>query len=382
MPGPRSRPCPRRTGRPGSRPRRSRTRAGGPRRGRRGCCSPGSSGTPFGHRPAARARRRARAGSRSAAAARRGAGRRRSARRRRRPSPNGSGVAFGSRLRRYSSSFATPSACPMPSRRTPMFDCNAYAARLQAREVLLPGRASPPDGGVSAETGLEPASVSLEPDYNQGKSAVDSVDSAMPQGRASGEDADGAEPRRRLRRRSSSPGMPSSSSSASASASRSSCAAPSWSACAPPSGSGTIASITPSSRQCAASGLNAAAAFFACAGVAPEDRRAALGRDHRVDRVLLHQHAVGERDRDRAAGAALADHARDRRHLEPRHHGLRARDRAALAVLLGGDARIRAGRVDERERPGSRAGRRAPSPASPCGSPRDRPSRSCGARAP
>ena len=73
---------------------------------------------------------------------------------------------------------------------------------------------------------------------------------------------------------------------------------------------------TPSSRQCAASGLNAAAAFLRLARVAPEDRGAALGRDDRVDRVLLHQHAVGDGDRDRAARAALADDARDGRHAQ------------------------------------------------------------------
>src|SRR5947207_3316853 len=33
--------------------------------------------------------------------------------------------------------------------------------------------------------------------------------------------------------------------------------------------------------------------------IAPEDRRATLGRDHGVDRVLLHQHAIGERRRNR-----------------------------------------------------------------------------------
>ena len=84
-------------------------------------------------------------------------------------------------------------------------------------------------------------------------------------------------------------------------------------------------------------------------GVTPEDRRAALGRDDRVDRVLLHQHPVRDRDRDGAAGAALADHDRDGRHAEPRHHGLGTGDRAALTVLLGGDARVGTGGVDERE---------------------------------
>ena len=46
-------------------------------------------------------------------------------------------------------------------------------------------------------------------------------------------------------------------------------------------------------------------------GVLPEDRGAALGRDHRIDRVLQHRDAVGRGEGHRAAGAALADdHAR------------------------------------------------------------------------
>ena len=65
----------------------------------------------------------------------------------------------------------------------------------------------------------------------------------------------------RRSRRSSSPGMGSSSSSAASREDPSKRAASSWSVCAPSTGSGTIASITPSSRQCIASGLNAAAAF-------------------------------------------------------------------------------------------------------------------------
>ena len=85
------------------------------------------------------------------------------------------------------------------------------------------------------------------------------------------------------------------------------------------------------------------------ARVAPQDRGAALRRDDRVDRVLLHQHAIGDGDRDRAARSALADDARDGRDVQPHHRRLRARDRAALAVLLGRDARIRTGRVDHRD---------------------------------
>ena len=123
---------------------------------------------------------------------------------------------------------------------------------------------------------------------------------------------------------------------------RAACAASSWSVCAPPAGSGTIASMTPSSRQCAASGLERGGGLPRLARVAPEDRGAALGRDHRVDRVLLHQHAVGERDRDRAAGAALADDARDRRHA-----------RAAPSAPASGRSR-RPGRAARRPRPGRR----------------------------
>src|SRR5581483_5852506 len=49
------------------------------------------------------------------------------------------------------------------------------------------------------------------------------------------------------------------------------------------------------------------------------------------------------------ARASLADDAGDGRDGEPGHERLRGRDRATLAVLLGGDARIRARRVDERD---------------------------------
>ena len=63
--------------------------------------------------------------------------------------------------------------------------------------------------------------------------------------------------------------------------------------------------------------------------VAPEDRRAALRRDHRVDRVLEHQHAIGDADRERAAGAALADHAR---HLGTRRRTISSMDCAIAAA--------------------------------------------------
>ncbi len=75
---PRSPPCRRRTVPSGSRPRRSRTRAGGPRRAPQGAAGPARAARPSG-RPSSPARRCARAGSRSATGARRGAARRRSA---------------------------------------------------------------------------------------------------------------------------------------------------------------------------------------------------------------------------------------------------------------------------------------------------------------
>ena len=65
-PSPRSRPCRLRRSPSGSRPRRSRTRAGGPRRGRRGGAGRSRAGRPSAP-PSSRARRRAPGGSRSGA---------------------------------------------------------------------------------------------------------------------------------------------------------------------------------------------------------------------------------------------------------------------------------------------------------------------------
>ncbi len=111
---------------------------------------------------------------------------------------------------------------------------------------------------------------------------------------------------------------PASSSRCATSASRRSAAAASWSTCAPPSGSGTMPSITPQLEAVRGVRLERRRGLLRLRRVAPEDRGAALGRDHRVDRVLLHQHAVGDGDRDRAARAALADHDGDGRDAEPR----------------------------------------------------------------
>ena len=53
--------------------------------------------------------------------------------------------------------------------------------------------------------------------------------------------------------------------------------------------------------------------------VAPQDGGAALGRDHRVDGVLEHQHAVAHADGERAAAAPLAGDDRDDRHPQAGH---------------------------------------------------------------
>ena len=135
---PRSRPCRRRTGPSGSRPRRSRTRAGGPRRGRRGAAGPARAARPSAP-PSSRARRRARAGSRSGAAARRGAGRRRSAPSPRFLPPNGSGVFLGSRLRLYSASFALGTRASLPCAR-------AFLRFVPFCVSLRRTRAAPPSG--------------------------------------------------------------------------------------------------------------------------------------------------------------------------------------------------------------------------------------------
>lgn len=49
-------------------------------------------------------------------------------------------------------------------------------------------------------------------------------------------------------------------------------------------------------------------------GGAPEDRGTAFGRNHGIDGMLQHHHAVGGGDGDRAARAAFADDDRYQRH--------------------------------------------------------------------
>ena len=82
-------------------------------------------------------------------------------------------------------------------------------------------------------------------------------------------------------------------------------------------------------------------------GVAPQDRRAAFGRDHAVDGELVHQDAVADGDAERAAAAAFAVHDHDDRHVEHRHLAQVEGNRLGDAALLGLDARIGRRRVDE-----------------------------------
>src|SRR5579859_750307 len=88
---------------------------------------------------------------------------------------------------------------------------------------------------------------------------------------------------------------------------------------------------------------------LALARVLPEDGGAALRRDHGIDRILEHEHAVGEADGQRAARASLADHGGDRGRAQGGHLNQVGRDGRGLAALLGAEPRMRAGDVDQRD---------------------------------
>ena len=123
--------------------------------------------------------------------------------------------------------------------------------------------------------------------------------------------------------------------------------APSGSVCAPPIGSVTISSMMPSAQQVGRRDLQRLGRLDLAAGVAPQDRGAAFGRNHAVDGELVHQDAVADGDAERAAAAALAVHDDDDRHVEHRHLAQVERDRLGDAALLGLDAGIGRRRVDE-----------------------------------
>ena len=93
----------------------------------------------------------------------------------------------------------------------------------------------------------------------------------------------------------------------------------------------------PELEQVLGGDLHADRSVLGLAGVVPQDRGRSFGRDHAVDGMLEHQHAIGRGDGDGTAGAAFADDHRYVRDAE-RQAGIgRACDRFRLATLLGTD---------------------------------------------
>src|SRR5579885_3045875 len=80
----------------------------------------------------------------------------------------------------------------------------------------------------------------------------------------------------------------------------------------------------------------------------PENRGAALRRDHGIRAVLQHQEAVADPDGERAAGAALARDDGNDRDAEHGHLEEVTGDRLALAALFGADPGVGALRINQR----------------------------------
>ena len=81
----------------------------------------------------------------------------------------------------------------------------------------------------------------------------------------------------------------------------------------------------------------------------PQNRGAALGADHRINRVLHHDELVGHRNRQGAARATLANDGGDDGHLQLRHLENIAANGLGLAALLGVNTRVGARRIDKSE---------------------------------
>ena len=81
------------------------------------------------------------------------------------------------------------------------------------------------------------------------------------------------------------------------------------------------------------------------AAVLPEDRRKAFRREHAVYGVFQHPEAVGNRDRQRAAAAALSGDQSDHRHSQAAHEHDALGNGLALSVALRLQTGIGAGGV-------------------------------------
>ena len=82
--------------------------------------------------------------------------------------------------------------------------------------------------------------------------------------------------------------------------------------------------------------------------VAPQNRGAALWRDHAVDGVLLHQDPIANRETECSAAATLACHDDDDGHFQNRHLAKVERDGFGDASLFGFDTWIGSRRIDKR----------------------------------
>ena len=125
----------------------------------------------------------------------------------------------------------------------------------------------------------------------------------------------------------------------------------SWFVWAPPTGSGTISSMTPNRSRSGAVSFSASRRFDLAIRVAPEDRGAPFRRNHAVDRELVHQDAIANRQAQRPAAATLAVDGDDDRRVERRHLAQVVGNRFRDAPLFRFHARVRRRRVDERRPP-------------------------------
>ena len=107
--------------------------------------------------------------------------------------------------------------------------------------------------------------------------------------------------------------------------------------------------MIPSSLQIARGDLQRFGRHFRLRRIAPQNRGATLGRNHRVNRILKHVHLIADGDGQRAARAAFAGDGHDDGHGQARHLAQISRDGFGLAALFGVNARIRSRRIDECE---------------------------------